>query len=141
MTNTIEPITDAELARARDATVLGKDLTERELHQRWFWASWRGLESQGFKQSKSKSEGCLNNGPGGRHCAVGWLLENGTEDDGPCDVADRGGLFGAPNDDYTAARLLVEMRECHDNAASFRGVKRDLTRLAKAYGLRVPPPR
>lgn len=141
MTNTIEPITDAELARALDATVLGPDLTEREWQQRCFWGSWRGLESQGFKQSKSKSEGCLNNGPNGTHCAIGWLLENGTEDDGPWDVVRGEGLFGALTNDYSAARLLTDMRMCHDDAASSRGVKSNLTRLAKANGLRVPPPR
>ena len=102
-----------------------------ESKQAIFDTAVRGLASQGFKRSVSEGdtasgEGatCLYNGPGGIHCAVGWLIVDlpmhADENDDKLsmmirrrpDVASRfNGLFET---DYERNDFLAELQRCHD---------------------------
>lgn len=117
-------------------------MTEQEI----FDKSVAGLASQDFDKCLPNPEDsdkrCMYNGPNGRHCAIGWVIEG-------VQLTDRqermsiNSLFG----EVQAVREMLadvnrsfieELQSAHDSAQAPTLMKQSLTRVAKKYGLTLP---
>jgi hypothetical protein len=89
--------------------------------QELFDAAWLGLVSQGRKSVDFKTNICQYNGPGGRHCGVGWLLTH--LDPEVVATFEGKGISTLMHDGKSkqylvefegSLALLSEIQECHD---------------------------
>lgn len=116
-----------------------------------FDRSVAGLASQGFTQSLKEHCGCRcrYNGPDGKHCAIGWLLPEGTEEPPTLGEAlDVVGIewrrrdLGTWQEDYsreTTYSLMAQLQAAHDSGGTPEDMMRHLRRFAHEHNLTLPP--
>lgn len=98
-----------------------------------FNKAYRGLRAQGFQRSVSSLGSCRYNGPGGMHCAVGWVWPIAASGEGylACNLP----IFdGLNQDDRT---FVADLQICHDDS-SFP-MQSALTTFAARFELEIPP--
>lgn len=120
-------------------------MSERRSPQDIFDAAYKGLASQGFKQSKSPNAGgCAYRGEDGLRCAVGHLIADENYNEGLEGLsANDGSVLLAARLSNCDAELLDDMQGAHDGQDKFHVVTPDemksrLALVAAKHGLQVP---
>lgn len=114
--------------------------------QEMFNRAYIGLRSQGFRRCVAydkwlKADVCVYNGPGGMHCAWGWVDTNI-----PANISEglsvwslnRRRIGVASELDDEGLKFADKLQRCHDSGTEER-MKRRLHILADEYGLTIPP--
>lgn len=108
--------------------------------QEMFDTAYRGLASQGFRQSQAKAKVfCAYRSPDGLKCAAGWLIADDRYDPAlegmTADNSHIVDVIGADGDDI---EFLIDLQTAHDDG-DYPGLMREnLEGVADVYGLTVP---
>lgn len=107
-----------------------------ETSQEIFTKACRGLRAQGYRRSRG-THGCLYNGPGGIHCAVGWVISLPAE---VCEGLSVDGLAERGLVPREALDLLRELQYTHDvYGYTPTTMQNELLAIARVRGLTFPP--
>lgn len=119
-------------------------MSERRSPQKIFDVAYKGLASQGFRQSRTSNMGwCAYRGEGGLKCAVGHLINDENYNVGLEGLAsDMACVMKAAGVQDCHKKLLADMQEAHDGDFG-RGITPDemksrLADVATEHGLQVP---
>lgn len=120
-------------------------MSERRSPQEIFDVAYKGLASQGFRQSRSSNiGGCAYRGENGLKCAVGHLIDDANYSEGLEGLAanDSSVLHAARLSNYHAD-LLEDIQDAHDGDDFLSSVKPEwmkarLSDVAAKHGLQVP---
>lgn len=117
-------------------------------NQEIFNKSVKGLNSQGFKQSKkSSTDSCAYRGQGDKRCAIGHCIEDEKiarkwDKSGTADICSIAADFEAEFYLIFGKRVnldfLSELQEAHDHCGSPEDMKDALREVAREFKLKMP---
>lgn len=125
----------------------------QEFKQAAFNGMWRGLKSQGWKRSITRTGACTyreNNEPSARTCcAVGWLIPDDSfrelHQARLCSASARqvvrflaDPLRDYANNSVAAVRFLGDAQSLHDDALVRQDMEWSFRNLANHHGLTIP---
>lgn len=116
-------------------------MTEYRTRQEIFDIAYRGLASQGWKQSSNASGSCAYRGKNGLKCAIGWLIPDEKYkrhmDRGNSSIDHKPSVVNAAGINKSDMSFAVALQMIHDEVPSSE-LKASMEDFARDYGLTIP---